>query len=859
MQIKKFLPLGILCACVFVTNAQTTPGGANGKSSQHSTYGTTLLKNNGAAPFVAQKQLADPEEEQKTGSIRGRITTADGNTAPYVSVKLKGTSFGAVSDEDGEYLIRKVPVGDYTIIVSAVGLFPKEKQVRVSAKSTVTADFSLNENSSQLDDVQILVQKKKYKVDKVSPSLRLQSPLIEVPQNIKVVTGQLIADQMVFDIVDGVTRNVSGTTRTGHWDAQYANISTRGTTIPAFRNGMNMKMPWGPLTEDAATIERIEFVKGPSGFMMANGEPGGIYNIVTKKPTGENRSSATLSGGGFGLGRAAVDLDGKLSRDGRLLFRFNVAAQTKGSYNKYNYTDKYVIAPVVSYQVDSNTLITAEYTTQHVEAQALGTYGFSPKGLGDTDPAFFLGDPTLDPAKMYDHNATLYFSHKLDNNWKVNGQVAYVKYGLEGGTPWPSQIAPNGDMRRYLNISEELAINKNAQLSIMGDVQTGSVVHRLMTGIDFGNLKTWGDFASVQQPDLQLAGNATFNIYNPIYGIPTANIPVFDRSKSIQVRSGIPANLSYLTNISYTGVYVQDEIRMLEEKLRLTLAGRYTHAVTVGKTNLAQISDNAFSPRVGLSYSILKDFTAYTLYDQSFLPQGGQDYEGNNFKPVRGNNIEFGLKKDWFDGKWNMTAAVYQITKENVLTADPRANTQLSAGPPPTFYPANIRVQSGEQRFKGLELDIAGEILSGLNLILNYAYTEAKVSKDNVATNLNKPVPGSVKHITNGWLSYRYKKEGSLLNGFGLTGGYQIQLGRNSGSIAVPLELPQYFRFDAGASYERGRLGLSFLVNNLLDRRLLTQGSYTKLATETATSVSYYTYIYEVPRNARVSLTYKFK
>jgi len=859
MQIKKFLPLGILCACVFVTNAQTTPNGALDESSQHSTDQTTLQKDGSAAPFVVQKRLTDPEDEQRSGSIKGRITTADGSVAPYVSVVLKGTSLGAITDEDGQYQIRRVPAGDYTIVVSAVGLYPKEKEVRVTGRGTVVADFSLNENASQLDAVNVKAYKKKYKADKVSPSLRLQSPLIEVPQNIKVVTGQLIADQMVFDIVDGITRNVSGTTRTGHWDAQYANISTRGTSIPAFRNGMNMKMPWGPLTEDAATIERVEFVKGPSGFMMANGEPGGIYNIVTKKPTGENRSSATLSGGGFGLGRAAVDIDGKLSKDGRLLFRFNAAAQTKGSYNKYNYTDKYVIAPVISYQIDSNTLITAEYTTQHVEAQALGTYGFSPKGLGDTDPSFFLGDPTLDPAKLYDHNATLYFNHKLDNNWKINGQVAYVKYGLEGGTPWMTTLAPNGDMRRNVNISEELAINKNAQLSIMGDARTGDVVHRIMTGVDFGNLKTWGDFASVQQPDLQLVGNATFNIYNPTYG-SLANIPVFDRSKSIQIRSALPANISYLTNLTYTGVYVQDEIRMLEEKLRLTLAGRYTHAVTVGRTNLAQVSDNAFSPRVGLSYSILKDFSAYTLYDQSFLPTAGQDYEGNNFKPVRGNNIEFGLKKDFFDSKWNATAAVYQITKENVLTADPRAGLELSAGPPATYYPTNIRVQTGEQQFRGVELDISGEIVNGLNVVLNYAYTHAKVTEDNNALYVNKPVPGSVKHITNGWLSYRCRKQGSLLNGFGLTGGYQVQMGRNSGTIALPLQLPAYYRFDAGASYERGKFGLSVLVNNLLDRRLLTQGSFTDLgAKATATSVSYYTYIYEVPRNARVSLTYRFK
>lgn len=585
--------------------------------------------------------------------------------------------------------------------------------------------------------------------------------------------------------------------------------------------------------------------------MMANGEPGGIYNVVTKKPTGQNRSSISLSGGGYNLGRVAADIDQKITRDGKLLFRLNVAAQSKGSYNKYNYTDKYVIAPVVSYQIDTNTLVTAEYTTQHIEAQALGTYGFSPKGFADTDPSFFLGDPSLDPAKLYDHNFTLYFNHKLDKGWQINGQAAYVRYGLDGGTPWPSTIAPNGDMRRYLNISEELAINKNAQVSIMGDLVTGKVVHRILTGIDMGNLKTWGDFSSVMLGDLQLTGNRTFNIYNPEYGIPFNNIPFFDRSRSIQNRSG--SNV-YATNLTYTGAYLQDEIRMMEGKLRLTLAGRFTHSITVGKTNLTNLSDNVFSPRAGLSYTILSGFSAYTLYDQAFLPQAGQDWAGNPFKPVRGNNIEFGLKKNWFDGKWNTTFAAYQITKSNVLTND-LDPAHLALNP-------NAQVQLGETRSKGIELDINGEIVKDLNLVLNYAYTNAKVTKDNrVQSIIGNPVPNSAKHITNGWLYYRFRKEGSILNGFGLNGGYQIQLDRYAGSTTAPMKLPAYYRFDAGASYEKGKITISALVNNLLDRRLLTQGSYTQLsaAQTTPTSVSYYTYIYEFPRNARVTIAYRFK
>jgi iron complex outermembrane receptor protein len=797
---------------------------------------------------------------QNLGTIKGRITTSDGRVAGSITVKLKGTNMGATSNEDGEYIVRKVPTGTYTIVVSAVGLFPKEKQITLTSKATLIADFSLKEDLSQLDNVQISANKKKFKVDKVSPSLRLQSPLIEIPQNIKVVTSQLIADQMVFDMVDGITRNVSGTVRTGHWDAQYANISTRGTTIPAFRNGMNMKMPWGPLADDASTIDRIEFIKGPSGFMMANGEPGGIYNIVTKKPTGENRSFISLSGGGYNLGRAAVDLDGKLSKDGRLLYRLNLAAQSKGSFNKYNFNDKYIIAPVISYQVDSATLITAEYTHQHVTAQALGNYSFSPNGFKDVPPSFFMGDPALDPLKLSDHNLTLYLNHKLNDTWKINGQVAYVKYSLEGGSMWMKSLAKNGDMIRYYNMADELAINKNAQLSIMGDVATGPVIHRVMGGIDMGNLKTWGDFTSGPQ-DIRTQAtkdrpDGIFNVYDPVYGILAANIPVFDRSKSIQVRSG---GNSYATNQTYTGVYLQDEIRLLEEKLRITLAGRFTHAVTVGKTNATQISDNVFSPRFGLSYSITKDFSAYGLYDQSFLPVAGQNYAGEAFKPIRGNNIEFGLKKDWFDGKWNATVAAYKITKENVLTIDLdeehiKVNALLNGGNP---IP-NLQIQLGESKFKGVEIDIAGEIVKDLNVVLNYAYTDARVSKDAKPELIGRHLPNSVTHITNGWLSYRFRNENSFLNGFGLTGGYQVQFERYAGSTTLPLKLPSFIRYDAGASYERGKLALSILVNNLLNSKLLTQGSYSKV-TETATASSYYTYIYDMPRNARVSLTYRFK
>src|SRR5690349_23967198 len=136
MQIKNFSLSGILCACVIVTNAQNKPDTsvlASNVKPQNPIHEKTLHQSN-TTKLVQSSSLRD-NEDQRFGTVRGRITTSDGSIAPYVSVALKGTSFGAISNEDGEYQIRKVPAGEYTIVVSAIGLYPKEKQVTVIGKS----------------------------------------------------------------------------------------------------------------------------------------------------------------------------------------------------------------------------------------------------------------------------------------------------------------------------------------------------------------------------------------------------------------------------------------------------------------------------------------------------------------------------------------------------------------------------------------------------------------------------------------------------------------------------------------------------------------------------------------------------
>lgn len=774
-------------------------------------------------------------------AIKGIIVTSDGEPAAYVAVQIKEKNRGTLTNEKGEFVFKKLPPGRYTLQVMLIGYKTMSQEVEVTEDQIIQVKLELEATDKQLKEVIINGTRNRYKNDSLSGSLRLRTPILEVPQNIQVISANVIADQQVFDVVDGVTRNVSGATRVGHWDNQYANIRMRGSKIPAFRNGMNIEASWGPTAEDAAMIDRIEFVKGPAGFMLAGGEPGGFYNVVTKKPTGITKGAATVSMGSFSTYRAALDFDGKLSKDGKLLYRLNIAGQQKDYYTKYNYNNRYLFAPVLKYLVDDRTSVTLEYTYQTSKYLANGNYVFSKRKLLDENISndFFYGDPSMEPGKLKDHSAYLYFDHKMNDRWEAHAQVAYFNFSMVANSTWANSVEENGDMQRSFSVADEVGENRFAQASVSGEEYTGSVRHRILAGVDMGNKKFWGDFRTLGT--LQFGEGKVFNVYNPIYSLPFGAMPAIDRSQSVKTRAG---GSNYVSAVNYTSAYIQDELGFFNNKLRLSLAGRFTHSETVGKTKGAEIKDNVFTPRVGLSYSIDKSTTVYGLFDQSFVPVPGADSSQNAFKPIKGVDVEAGVKKEWFDGKWVASATVYRIARQNSLV---NLGIKDSRG-------ADVQEQLGETVTKGVEVDINGEVLPGLNATLNYAYTDSKISKEapNATTKtVGNITPNTATHITNAWLNYRVGK--GFLNGFGVTGGIQWMADRYVGNATKVFSIPNYFRTDAGVSYLKGKYSVSLLVNNLLnDQQLLTAASIPTTAT------GFYNYIVEARRNFRMTIGYRF-
>nr|WP_295933476.1 TonB-dependent receptor [uncultured Dyadobacter sp.] len=780
--------------------------------------------------------LAGLTASAQTGRISGQILSSDGQPAAQVSVGIKGSSRGAISDDQGKFTIEKVKAGAHTVLISFVGSATQQKDVEVAAGETVNISVTLAESANELQEV-IVKGGTGYKTDQVSSSMKLLTPILETPQNVQVVTSKVMADQQVISMSDGLIRNVSGAVRLEHWGDMYANITMRGSQIQAFRNGFNVVNSfWGPLTEDMSFVDHIEFVKGPAGFMLANGDPSGLYNVVTKKPTGQTKGEVSLTMGSFDLYRATLDLDGKLSKDSKFLYRLNIAGQNKGSFRPNEFNNRYSIAPVVSYQLDAKTKLTAEYTLQYAKMSDVGSfYVFSSDGYASLPRDFTTTPQGLAPSKIKDQSFFVNLQHQINADWKLTAQVGYFNYALNGSSMWPAVVNPNGTMIRSVGIWDAKSEMTLAQAFVNGDVKTGTVKHRILGGIDVGSKNYFADWA--QSFALDSAG-AEFDPKNPYYGKPVMGYPVFDRTQNLEARAVAGGGTQ---DQNYTGIYLQDELDFLDNKIRLTLAGRYTYVKQASFGGDAQEAKH-FSPRVGLSISLTKNTSLYALYDQAFIPQSGRITNGS-VKPITGNNTEFGVKRDWADGRWNTTLAFYRILKNNELTADPNS--------PPN---AGLSVVLGQKRAQGVEFDLRGTVINGLDLTANYAYTNSEVSKVTEGVTdikVGDLIPGFAKHTVNGWLSY--KVQHGTLKGAGVSAGFTYLAGRattNWSTSNSSLNQPDYFKLDGGLFWEKDKIRITANVFNVLDKYLYSGGYYDWLK-------SYY-WQAEAPRNYRLSITYKF-
>ncbi len=695
-------------------------------------------------------------------------------------------------------------------------------------------DNEVNDTSlyatKKLNEVVINGYKPLYTSSRLSGSLRLGQPLLQIPQNIQVINKDLLNDLSILSADEGIQRTVSGVSKIEHW-SDYVRINMRGSRAAAFREGMNVTSTWGPMTEDMSYVDRIEFVKGPAGFMMSNGEPSGLYNVVTKKPTGEDKGQFGLTLGSYDLYRTTLDLDGHLDKSHKLLYRLNLMGMSANSMRANEFSKRYSIAPVLRYLIDEKNMLTFEYDLQYMQSSNIGgTYVFSPDGYRSLPRNYSFLEPGMEPTTSYDHTAIINFQHYFNTEWKMTAQAAYFNYNRTGSSLWASSVKNNGDEIRYVNNADVLNEMKFAQIYLNGNFKTKKISHILLAGLDMGDKHAWYDWN--QSHTLDSIG--TFNVFKDTpNGTPYYGYASFDRSKDIKER----ANNTQISE-SYYGLYLQDVLGFFHDKVRLTLAARFTH-VEDASYGTSYTNCNHFSPRIGLTYSLTPFTSFYALYDQTFNPQMGIQRSGKSVKPVVSNNWEAGIKRYWFGGRLQTSLAFYHILIDHQTSSDPQ-NTGSE----------NYLIQVGQSVSKGIEFDLNGEIYPGINLLANYAFTDYKVTKsEDPSSPVGTRLPGYAKHEFNIWLKYQIRR--GPVKGFSASLGETSLLDRSTWawtSTDNGEALPNYIRVDGALGWKNDKFAISLNINNIMNAYLLSGSRYS----------NFYYWQSEPGRNFRLSVTYNF-
>lgn len=629
-----------------------------------------------------------------------------------------------------------------------------------------------------------------YLIPEASAATRIDAPIRDIPQSIQVVPERVVEDQAATRVVD-VLRNVSGISRSGSSQSYFSDvINIRGFGIGRGYNinGTRTNFGGAQINLETANIERLEVLKGPASVLYGQGEPGGIINVTTKQPLSEPFYGAEITIGSYNFYRPSIDLSGPLNADRTILYRLTAAYESAGSFIDYVDTERFFISPVVSFQLGRNTTIALESqflrnsTPDYPGLPAVGTVLSNP--LGRVPISRFVGDPNIDPT-VRNHLVFGYrFEHKFSENWSARNifrseALIYEDYYYDA-TLQPD----NRTVNRTAFRGDSLAQNYSLQTDIIGKVQTGSVSQQFLFGVDLRRVNF-----DIQAFDAPIP---SIDLFNPIYRIPR---PDFSNK-----------NFDAFLEQNILGIYFQDLIS-IGERIKLLLGGRYdvveeTFINRSSDQNFFQ-DDSKFSPRVGIVYQPIDPVSLYFNYSRSFAPSefGARNADGTPFEPTTGQQFEIGVKTEFAQGRASANLALYQITKQNVVTPDPER--------------AGFSIQVGEQRSRGVELDVVGEILPGFNIIATYAFTDAEITEDNGGNEGNRPynVPAQSGSL---WATYTVQSGG--LRGLGFGAGIFF-VGDREGNDANEFELPSYSRTDAVLYYRRNNLRAALNFKNIFNVR----------------------------------------
>ncbi len=637
---------------------------------------------------------------------------------------------------------------------------------------------------------------------------KTDTPLIEVPQSISVVTRDQMDDQGATTVSEslrytaGVLPGTSGTQ-----ERRSDSVFLRGfggfaaaATYVSYLDGLKTPYPGRTSPQyDPWLLERVEVLKGPSSVIYGQTTPGGLVNLVSKHPSETAQNEVFTRIGTDGYAEAGFDFSGSVANDPRFLYRIVGLGRKADSTIDFQEEQRTLIAPSFTYAPSDDTKLTVTALYQKdpktIDSAYLPVIGtIFPSEYGFLSGNTFQGDPQWNLYSRTQKSIGYQFEQRFGDIFTFRSNMRYGN--LKSDTrqvTYSSLAADNRTLSRALQHHVHDVDSFSFDNNIQADFSTGELNHTAIVGVDYQYMD------SVWLSSGRGSGSiGTIDLYNPTYYQDFVAPTLTNRRHD---------------KLNQVGIYAQDQIAY--ENWRLTIGGRQDFANT--KYNLVNMTtgvvsesssnrDQAFTGRAGLVYLFDNGLAPYVSYSTSFEPEEGADENGNAFKPTTGRQIEAGIKYQPTGWAGYFSASAFNIFKNNVVTTD-------SMDP-------DLSVQHGEVRSRGIELEAKASLTDNIDIIAAYTYTDAKITKTNDTTTLldgtvissQGATPIAVpKHMASLWMNYTFTdgvlgglRLGTGVRYVGSTYGTSSNVWNITGHIGEPSKVPDFTLVDAAISYDFG-------------------------------------------------------
>lgn len=622
-----------------------------------------------------------------------------------------------------------------------------------------------------------------YRAKNALTATKTDTPLSETAQSVTVVTRDQMVDQGATNVQDAL--NYAAGVRSDAYgiDSRSDGMRIRGAYPDEYQDGLRRIHDWytSNTRTDPFTLERIEVLRGPAAMLFGQGTPAGVINLVSKRPQAERQGEIGVQIGSWGRKQVQVDLTGPLTQDGQWLYRLIAVGRDADTQVDYVRDDRALLAPSLTWRPNANTSLTLQAHWQKDKSGSTsqffpwdGIVVANPNGTIPTNR--FIGEPGFDRYNSERKSFGWMLEHRFNDQWQLrqNARVSsnFVDYSAFYGDFFsaPGTYAADPVNRRLYGRVADMSHTRAKMIAadqhLQGDFTTGAAAHKVLLGLDVSRYRKEVDSA-LDGPAYLGGTTSLIDVFTPVY---TGYTP--------------PALVAEPTSEQLSrGIYVQDQIRIHNW---IITAGLRADRATGKLEGAADEKTSATTRRLGVMYKFGNGWAPYVSYAESFTPLAGTDFFNRRWAPLRGEQVEVGVKYE--SGSTSFTAAAYNLKEKNRQVPDPT-------------NPSN-QLQVGATKTDGMEFELKMKPTAAFDLVAHYNYTD-----------LDKALEQLPKRQASVWGKLRFAIGG--LTGFSAGAGLRHM---SAFADAPAPQVDAVTLVDAMLAYETAQWRYALNISNLADK-----------------------------------------